>query len=317
MNEQFDGFLLVHFLGGNAPDAEQIRFAVTPHREPDAWTELNAGQPILTPSAGEGGVRDPFILRDDERGRFIVIATDLRTYPDQDWARAVRNGSRSIVVWESPDLVHWTSERLVEVAPANAGNAWAPKAFWSEDRGTWLVFFASAIYDGDDRDEATHQRLLVTETRDFVSFSPAETYLDPGHDIIDVTFLSWQGRLARFSADSLSADPAHRSQFVRQESGQAMLHPDFTLVAGDLGKGTQLRAEGPAAFSSLDGTIAYLLLDEFGGRGYQLYRSDSPHAGEWEHLPAARLPVGARHGAVIPITATERARLERAYPETK
>ena len=136
MNEQFDGFLLVHFLGGNAPDAEQIRFAVTPHREPDAWTELNAGQPILTPSAGEGGVRDPFILRDDERGRFIVIATDLRTYPDQDWARAVRNGSRSIVVWESPDLVHWTSERLVEVAPANAGNAWAPKAFWSEDRGT-------------------------------------------------------------------------------------------------------------------------------------------------------------------------------------
>ncbi|MDQ0634283.1 hypothetical protein QFZ40_002192 [Arthrobacter pascens] len=314
----FDGFLLTHFANGNTPDAEQIRFAVTPGREPDTWKELNGGRPVLASTVGERGVRDPFIVRDDARGRFVVIATDLRTHPDEDWDRAVRWGSRSIVVWESPDLVNWTPGRLAEVAPEGAGNAWAPKAFWSADRELWLVFFASALYETHgDRHAQTHQRIFVTETRDFVTFSAAETYLDPGHDVIDVTFLDWQGRVARFSADSASADPALRSQFVRQESGQAMLQPDFAPIATDLGKGTQSCAEGPAAFNSVDGRCAYLLLDEFGVRGYQLYRSDDPHAGNWKHLPSARLPNGARHGSVIPITACERARLERAYPKDR
>ena len=315
MSPVFDGFLLAHFASGNTADAEQIRFAVSPGREPDAWTALNGGRPVLESRVGERGVRDPFILRDEARGRFVVIATDLRTHPDEDWSRAVRWGSRSIVVWESQDLVEWTPGRLAEVAPEGAGNAWAPKAFWSIDREAWLVFFASALHEaGGDRRAAAHQRILLTETRDFVTFSPAEIYLDPGHDVIDVTFLDWEGSVARFSADSASADPALRSQFVRQEGGGAMLQPEFALVATDLGKGTQSCAEGPAAFSSVDGSTAYLLLDEFGGRGYQLCRSAHPHEGEWEHLPSALLPSGARHGSVIPITATERARLGHAYP---
>ncbi|MGO4533485.1 glycoside hydrolase family 43 protein [Leifsonia sp. 2MCAF36] len=317
MTASYDGFLLAHFVNGNTPDAEQIRFALTPSREPDSWRELNGGRPVLRSAVGECGVRDPFIVRDDARGTFVVLATDLRTYPDEDWARAVRWGSRSIVVWESHDLIEWSAGRLAEVAPAGAGNTWAPKAFWSPERSTWLVFFASALYaDGAARLDQTHQRILVSETRDFTSFTPAQTYLDPGHDVIDVTFLAWRGGLARFSADSLSADPAFRSQFVRQEIGQSMLSTDFAVVAADLGTGTQSRAEGPAAFSSADGTAAYLLLDEFGERGYQLYRSETPHSGDWQHLSATRLPHGARHGSVIPITATERARLERAYLET-
>ena len=94
-----------------------------------------------------------------------------------------------------------------------------------------------------------------------------------------------------------------------------MLAHDFRIVAAELGTGTQSRAEGPAAFASLDGTTAFLLLDEFGQRGYQLYRSASPNSGKWEHVPDARLPHGARHGSVIPLTAAERDRLQSAYPE--
>lgn len=314
MIESFDGFLLVHFLNGNTGDAEQIRFATTPSPEPVAWTRLNAGRPILASTVGERGVRDPFIVRDDARRRFIVIATDLRTYPEEDWARAVRHGSRSIVIWESTDLVRWSPARLADIAPAGAGNVWAPKAFWSDERGAWLVFFASAVYDHDHGSQS-HQRIFVTETRDFLSFSPAELYLDPGHDVIDVTFLRWGDAVIRFSADSVSAGTGLPSQFVRQESGGGMLAHDFRLVAAELGTGTQSRAEGPAAFASLDGTTAFLLLDEFGQRGYQLYRSASPNSGEWEHVPDARLPHGARHGSVIPLTAAERDRLQRAYPE--
>lgn len=310
MTQSFDGFLLAYFQNGNDADSEQVRFAVTTGREPDEWTAIGGGEPVLVSDVGEGGVRDPFIARDPRTDSFVLIATDLRTYPDSDWARAVRRGSRSIVVWTSDDLVSWTPPRLAEIAPETAGNAWAPKAFWSDDREVWLVIFAATLYpEGSDRAAQEHQRLLVTETRDFEHFTAARSYLDPGHDIIDATFLEWDGEILRFTADSLTDDPETRSAFVSQERGGGLLSPDFRLVARELGSGTQARAEGPAVFTALDGQAAFLLLDEFEFRGYQLYRSTAPRDGAWQHQPAARLPEGARHGSVIPITARERERL--------
>lgn len=310
MSPSYDGFLLAYFQNGNGPDCEQIRFAVTPGREPDEWMPVAGGRPMLRSDVGEQGVRDPFLARDPRTGSFVLIATDLRTFPDQDWERAVRQGSRSIVIWQSDDLLTWTPPRLAEIAPEEAGNAWAPKAFWSAADNTWLVFFAAAVYEpGSDRARQEHQRILVTETQDFQHFSPARSYLDPGHDIIDATFLEWRGELARFTADSLTDDPQTRSRFVSQERGGAYLSPDFRLVARELGSATQARAEGPAVFAGIDEETAYLLLDEFELRGYQLYRSADPLDGRWEHRAAARLPEGARHGSVIPITSAERERL--------
>ena len=316
MHDRFDGFLLAYFGNGTEPDAEQVRFAVTPGREPQTWIPLDGGRPVVRSDVGERGVRDPFILRHAASGRFVLIATDLRTYPDADWARAVRHGSRSIVVWESSDLVHWSPPRLVEVAPREAGNAWAPKAFWSPERNAWLVFFASALYENAERRDEQHQRILVTATRDFVRFSPSVTYLDPGRDVIDATFLDWHDEVSRFTADSLTNRPGEKWRFVTQERGTALTTTEWTPVARDLGAGSQRHAEGPAPFAALDGDLAYLLLDEFELRGYQLYRSRSPHDTEWEHVASARLPEGARHGSVIPITAAERSRLLTAYPES-
>ncbi|WP_308467224.1 glycoside hydrolase family 43 protein [Rathayibacter soli] len=315
MHETFSSFLLAYFHNGSASEAEQIRFAVSDGPSPDRWTVLNGARPILASNVGEHGVRDPFILWDASSGRYIVIATDLRTNPDDDWNRAVRSGSRSIAAWESVDLVHWSEPRLVAVAPENAGNAWAPKAFWSDVERSWKVFFASALYDaGDDRTVARHQRMLVADTKDFSEFTTAEVYLDPGHDVIDATFLHWGDHVLRFTADSLTADPAAKSQFVSQEMGTDILSTDFRIVARDVGAAHQSRAEGPTPFMSLDGRIAYLLLDEFGLRGYRLYRSTSPQTASWEPVPSAVLPSGSRHGSVIPITASQRGALLSSYP---
>ena len=310
MTDALDGFLLAYFQNGNGPDCEQIRFAVSVGREPDEWVAVAGGNAVLTSNVGEHGVRDPFIARDPRTGAFVLIGTDLRTYPDEDWARAVRHGSRSIVIWESEDLVTWTPPRLAEIAPETAGNAWAPKAFWSATENTWLIFFASAVYEkNSSRSVQQHQQIMVTETQDFLHFTPAHSYLDPGHDVIDATFLEWRGELARFTADSLTNDPHTRSAFVSQERGRTFLANDFQLVARQLGSQSQARAEGPAAFAGIEEKEAYLLLDEFEFRGYQLYRSTAPHTGIWEHVEECHLPVGARHGSVIPITGAERNRL--------
>ena len=306
-----DAFLFAYFNNGDAPDVEQIRFAVTPGCQPTRWTPLYRGLPMLTSMVGELGVRDPFILRDERRGLFVVIATDLRTVPDGDWERAVRFGSRSIVIWESADLVSWSQPRLAEIAPEAAGNVWAPKAFWLADRATWRIYFAAALYDGStSREVQTHQRILMVETDDFTTFSPATTYLDAGHDVIDATFLEWNGELSRFTADSLTSDPASKSQFVRQDRAASFDTPEGQTVDRQLGRGHQARAEGPAAFAGIDDRFAYLMLDEFERRGYQLYRSENPHSGDWQLVSDAQLPPGARHGSVIRISEAERALLE-------
>lgn len=310
MTLRSDAFLFVYFDNGDAPDAEQIRFAVTPGNQPTGWTPLNRGRPMLTSTVGELGARDPFILRDERRGLFVVIATDLRTVPGGDWQRAVRSGSRSIVIWESADLVSWSQPRLAEVAPEAAGNVWAPKAFWLSDRATWRIYFAAAVYDAStSREVQAHQRILMVDTDDFDTFSPTTTYLDAGHDVIDATFLEWDGELSRFTADSLTNDPASKSQFVRQDRAASFDTPAGQTVARELGRGYQTRAEGPAPFAGIDDRFAYLMLDEFERRGYQLYRSQDPHAGVWHWVSDAELPPGARHGSVIRISEAERARL--------
>ncbi len=89
------------------------------------WRELNAGHPVLTSTIGEKGLRDPFVIPLPQ-GLVFLIATDLKMYQNSSgsWDYVQRHGSRFIMIWSPLDLVHWTDQRLVKVAPDNAGNTW-------------------------------------------------------------------------------------------------------------------------------------------------------------------------------------------------
>ena len=67
--------------------------------------------------------------------------------------------------------------------------------------------------------------------------------------------------------------------------------------------------EGPAVAADPVGGRWYLLADEFGHRGYQLFETDDLTTGRWDHVPEASLPLGARHGSLLTITASEAAAL--------
>src|SRR5690349_11184050 len=126
--------LLAYFLGEGRGDGEQVRFALSTDESLRKWRDLPGTIPS---SVGERGIRDPFVLRDAGRRRFVLLGTDLRGWPLDDWERAVTRGSRSILISESSDLVSWSTPRLVPLAPEAAGNAWAPKAFWDSGRASW------------------------------------------------------------------------------------------------------------------------------------------------------------------------------------
>jgi hypothetical protein len=311
------GYLFSYFTGEGTASGEQVHFALSRGNDPLRFLEMNGGRPVLTSTLGTRGLRDPFIIRSPEGDKFYQIATDLRIYGNGNWDAAQRTGSRSIMVWESTDLVHWTDQRLVQVSPETAGNTWAPEAFYDKGLGAYVVFWASKIYAADDPGHAgnTHNRMMYATTRDFRTFTEPKVWLDPGYSVIDSTVVEHDGTYHRFTKDernNTSSTPC--SKFVLAEKSATILSPDWTFVAECLGRGTVDRAEGPTVFKSNTEDKWYLFLDEFGGRGYVPFETTDLGGGVWTPSAGAQLPASPRHGTVLPVTQAEYDRLLAAYP---
>lgn len=65
--------------------------------------------------------------------------------------------------------------------------------------------------------------------------------------------------------------------------------------------------EGPAAYwdNSVDGEV-HLLVDYYGGNGYQPLVSTNPQSNSnWANSSTANFPKGLRHGSVLPVNSTQ------------
>lgn len=269
---------------------------------------------MLTSTLGEKGLRDPFIIRSPEGDKFYQIATDLRIYGNGDWDAAQRTGSRAIMVWESTDLVHWTDQRLVTVSPKEAGNTWAPEAYYDKSLGSYVVFWASKIYDNEAHTGDTYNRMMYATTRDFRTFSKPKVWIDRGYSVIDSTMIEHDGQYYRFSKDernNTSSSP--NSKFIFEEKADSILDTDYASVAEGIGKGAMSAAEGPLVFKSNTEEKWYLFLDEFGGRGYIPFETTDLDSGVWTPSTDYSLPSSPRHGTVLPVTEAEYNRVLRAY----
>ena len=194
--EPLAAYFFPHFLGESTAADEEIYFAASVGNDAEEWMSLNDGESVLASTLGEQGLRDPFIIRSPEGDRFYLLATDLKIFGGGDFGSAQETGSRSIMVWESTDLENWSEQREVVVAPENAGNTWAPEAYWDAAAGEYVVYWASALYPADlpadQRDISTsYQRMMYATTRDFVTFSEPQVWIDEaqgaGRGMIDST----------------------------------------------------------------------------------------------------------------------------------
>lgn len=314
---EYAGYLFTYFTGEGTADGEQVHFALSEGNDALRWRELNGGAPVLTSTQGDRGVRDPFLLRSPDRDRYFLIATDLRMYGNGDWEQVQRTGSRSLAVWESTDLVTWSDQRVVQVAPPTAGNVWAPKAHHDPERDAYVVFWASKLYAEEDPDHTgdTYHRMLYATTRDFVTFSEPQVWHDPGHSVIDSTLVREGDTYYRFTKDERSPDSGTAcAKFLTQERSHYLLDPSYELVAEGIGSPALSQGEGPAVFRSNTEEKWYLFIDEFGGRGYVPFETTDLASGRWTPSLDARLPRNSRHGTVLPVTQEEYDRLAAAHP---
>ena len=316
--EALEGYAFAYFTGEGSADGEQIYMAGSRGNDPLHWDELNGGRPVLTSSEGEQGVRDPFIMRSPEGDKFYLIATDLKIYGNGDWDRSQRTGSRAIEVWESTDLVNWGQQRHVVVSPKEAGNTWAPEAYYDDSIGAYVVFWASKLYAANDPQHtgSTYNKMMYATTRDFRTFSAPKVWVDPGYSVIDSTVVKHGDTYYRFTKDernNTSSTPC--SKFILEQKSTSLRSTDWGFVKDCIGKATATepginQGEGPTVFKSNTEQKWYVFIDEFGGRGYVPFETTDLDAGTFTMSKDYQLPGRPRHGTVLPVTKAELERLK-------
>ncbi|WP_308467221.1 glycoside hydrolase family 43 protein [Rathayibacter soli] len=303
------GYLLVHFR--HEHNGERIYFSLSDGDDPLRWNPLFGGRAALTSSVGTTGVRDPVLARDHD-GRFHILATDLRVEGGVGgWETWVRSGSRNLVVWDSDDLLTWSEPRLVEVAPPNAGMAWAPEVTRDPTTGEHIVFWSSRLYAADDPDHAAeaYSRILYTRTRDFTDFSPADIFIDAARNIIDTAILQDDGVVHRISKH----EDGPGGLGIYHEVGSSLFADDFRIVATSIGSDQYPLVEGPIVFRDHRLDRWYLFLDQYADdiQGYFVMESHDIESGRWTRVPAERLMLrpGTKHGGILSLTFSEWERL--------
>ncbi|NHC45348.1 immunoglobulin-like domain-containing protein [Motilibacter aurantiacus] len=312
------GYTFPYFTGEGTANGEQIYFALSQGNDPLRWRELDGGQPVITSQVGEKGLRDPFIIRSPEGDKFYMIATDLKIYGNGDWTRAQAQGSRYIEVWESTDLVSWSEQRHVLVSPKEAGNTWAPEAYYDDALGAYVVFWASKIYAADDPNHtgSQYQKMMYATTRDFHTFSEPEVWYDPGYAVIDSTVIKNGDTYYRFTKDERGRSTAAPcGKFPFQQKADSVLSRNWGMIKTCIGQGVVSQAEGPTVFKSNTEDKWYLFIDENGGRGYVPFETTDLESGSWRLSTSYQLPARPRHGTVLPVTQAEYDRLSALAPQ--
>ncbi len=299
------GYLFATFGGQPNELNEQIYFSTS--RDGREWTLLNNGDPVLVSDIGTKGVRDPYLLRSHDGNKFYIIATDLSMHYLHDWGRSQREGSHSLVIWESTDLVNWSEPRLVEVAPEDAGCTWAPEAIYEEEKGDYLVFWASTTA----RDGFRKQRIWAARTKDFKTFGEPFIYIEKPNHVIDTTIIREGDVYYRFTKDE-----SHKA--ITMETAPRLAGPWTDVPGYNLGELTGY--EGPECYqleaaSPGKPAVWSLIFDNYRrGRGYIPWTTTNLSSGQFEPAEGFKFPFKFRHGAVLPLAADEYKAINDRWP---
>ncbi|MDG6102996.1 AbfB domain-containing protein [Dactylosporangium aurantiacum] len=311
--DPFTGYLMAHFTGESST-AQQIYLAHS--KDGLRWTDLNNGNLVLSSNVGTRGVRDPALVRSPAGDKYWIIATDLCIGCGQDWSAAINNGSRNLVVWESPDLVNWSAPWLLNVAGAipDGRNAWAPEAIWNPATGDYVLYWATNV----PLNGATKHRIYSARTSNFRSITTPQPYITrPGaQEIIDTQIVEVPAGVGNYRYVRTSGDGQ-----ITIEGSNSILGTWTTL--GDLsGIGlTGAQVEGPMWVKFNTGNSWALYLDQYAaGRGYLPVLTGNPSSPSAYQLPASgSYAMGGtkkRHGAILNLTAAEESRVLSRWPST-
>ncbi|MDX3635243.1 glycoside hydrolase family 43 protein, partial [Streptomyces europaeiscabiei] len=263
------GYLMTHFIGEGST-GQQMYFSYS--ADGLNWTDLNGGGMTLRSTVGTRGVRDPALVRSPDGSKYWIIATDLCIDCGQTWSQSINNGSRSLVVWESNDLVTWSAPWLLNVAGAipDGRNAWAPEAIWDPASNDYVLYWAT----NTPLNGATKHRIHYAHTTNFRTITTPQIYIErPGtQEIIDTQIVEVPSGVGNFRYVRASGDGQ-----ITLEGSNSILGT-WTNLGNLSGIGlTGSQVEGPMWMKFRDRNEWTLYLDQYAaGKGYMPVTTTNP-----------------------------------------
>ncbi|MBD8660998.1 AbfB domain-containing protein [Frigoribacterium sp. CFBP 8754] len=266
------------------------------------WTALNDNAPILVPTLGTKGIRDPFLFRLQD-GSWVMTATDLK---NENFGAA----NPSIHIWTSPDLVNWSSDRLLNINSANPNSfTWAPAIFWDPARAQYGITFSASPTGGP------FGTILVVYTSDFVTTTAPVTFFDNNGqggvidsdvqtDINGVNYLYYRS-------------PAPNQTGLMGARSSSLTPGSFTPYTTGLYQGGCV--EAPTVVRSLsDPNSWWLWGDNYCPNNKFNVWQGSVTTGSWTPLSQRNFtaPIGSKHNSIQPITSTEYNGLTTKYGQS-
>ena len=297
-------YLFAHFTSDKTGDKEHIWFSVSD--DGLHWQDLGNETPVLTSKSGTKGIRDPFIVYDERVKKYIIIATDLLT-TSGTWDDFANRGSRSLLVWESEDLINWSEERLIEVGIPEACCVWAPEAVFCKEKDMWFVFFASNVKENGDTEPK--QRIYGTFTKDFKEFTETFKYIDGETALIDTSIVWDNGYYYRFTKDETN-------KIIILERSKNLVGEDYERIHSET-LDNFFGLEGPEAYYLDDKQMWCLIADRYhGNHGYTPFLTRDLSSGEFTQLSPDEFNMGnrkKRHGGIIKIPGNVAELLKKYY----
>lgn len=299
--EDMAGYLFVYFTG-NRIDEEAVRYAVS--SDGLDFRYLNDNNPIVESSliSSTGGVRDPHILRSEDGKEFYMVVTDMVSANGWD-------SNRAMTLLKSPDLVNWTASNI-NIQKRYPGQeelkrVWAPQTIYDKEAGKYLVYWSMQYTGGPDVIYYAYANADFTD----IEGEPTPLFIP-------------ENRLSCIDGDIIYKDGKYHLFYKTEGHGNGIktavtdsLTSGKWTESADYKQQTTDAVEGSGIFK-LIGSDKYILMYDV----YMKGRYEFTESTDLENFKVingdVKMNFHPRHGTVIPITATEMARIKAAFPNT-
>lgn len=299
--EDMAGYLFVYFTG-NRIDEEAVRYAVS--SDGLDFRYLNDNKPVINSSeiSSTGGVRDPHILRSEDGKEFYMVVTDMVSANGWD-------SNRAMTLLKSSDLVNWTASNI-NIQKRYPGQeelkrVWAPQTIYDKDAGKYMVYWSMQYTGGPDVIYYAYANPDFTD----IEGEPRPLFIpDNKLSCIDGDIIFKDGKYHLFYKTEGHGNGIKTAVTDNLTSGKWTESPDYKQQTTDA-------VEGSGIFR-LIGTDKYILMYDV----YMKGRYEFTESTDLENFKVingdVKMNFHPRHGTIMPITATEMARIKAAFPNT-
>lgn len=196
---------------------------------------------FLEPKVGGEVMRDPSIAMGPD-GTFHLVWTCTWT------------NERGFGYASSKDLINWSEQQRIPIMEFDTTtvNTWAPEIYYDDVKDDFIIVWASTIpfkFEKGIEEERNNHRLYFTRTKNFIDFSQAELFYDPGYSSIDATIVK------RDSADYVLVfkDNTRNGRNILASFGNSAVGP----YANPTEKFTEMFTEGPSVAKVGDEWLIY------------------------------------------------------------